>query len=95
MEFQRDPYDPPHLRHSNQIMNELIGIAAEDRAEYPVLGLVVSPKNIEAIKLYQRFKFNSEGMSPYTDKTTGVTYQKMALILDQAALLQYLDKKKM
>jgi ribosomal protein S18 acetylase RimI-like enzyme len=76
-------------------MNELTGIAAEERAEYPVLGLFVQVENTEAIKLYRRFKFILEGLGSYTDPNNGVTYQKMALILDQAALLQYLDRKKM
>ncbi len=83
------------MKYSNQIMDELVGIAVEDATRYPILGLFVQAENVEAIKLYKRFNFASEGLTGFKDSTSEVTYQKMALVLDQNALLQYLDRKKM
>lgn len=96
VDFQRDLYEPKHMRYSNQIMDDLVGEAREEREKFPVLGLYVQEENEPAIKLYRRFKFFSEGLKPHTDKATNITYQKMALILDREALLRCkeLDKQK-
>ena len=95
VEFQNDRCEPKEMRYSNQIVEDLIAAAAEDSEQFPVLGLCVAQDNSKATKLYKRFKFFEEGLGTYTDSATNRTYQKMALILDQRSLREYLDQKKL
>jgi Acetyltransferase (GNAT) family len=84
-EFKGLPDGPKPDRYSHQIMDNLITEALDDAATHPILGLVVRPENIGAIKLYKEYEFIDD-LDAYTDRETGVTYKKMALVLDGEAL---------
>jgi ribosomal protein S18 acetylase RimI-like enzyme len=72
-------------------MDDLIAEALEDQETHPVLGLFVQSANARAIRLYERLGF-AGAMEPYTDKETGVEYQKMALVLNDQALIRLRDE---
>lgn len=94
-DYHGELHEPKSERYANQVMEDLIGEAAETRTTRPVLGLFVHKENQRAIKFYERFRFTSEGMLDYQDKVTKIQYQKMVLILDPSALLGFLHLKKM
>lgn len=85
--FRGKPDGPREGRYSSQILDDLIAEALEDKQTHPVLGLFVQTANTRAIELYRRAGF-TEKLDTYTDKETGIEYQRMAMILDSDALLQ-------
>ncbi len=86
-EFRGQPPGPRENRYSAQILDDLIAEALEEQEAYPVLGLFVQTANTRAIELYRRAGFTEE-LDTYTDKTTGVAYQRMAMVLNPEALLR-------
>jgi hypothetical protein len=42
---------------------------------------------VRAIELYRRAGF-TEDLEPYTDRATGIQYQRMAMVLNPEALLK-------
>ena len=87
-QFQGKPDGPRNGRYSVLIVNDLIKEAEAERADRPVLGLAVHKDNERAIKLYRSFGF-TDNLEPMRNKTTKeVEYLKMAIVLDDAALLR-------
>lgn len=75
-----DRSDDPRVdgRYSSQIIRHLLDTAFQWPGTIPAVGLFVDPRNTPAIKLYQRFGFEKFD-PPYTDKTTGVVYDRYAI----------------
>lgn len=75
-----DRSDDPRVdgRYSSQIMRQLLLTAFQWPGQFPVVGLFVDPRNTPAIKVYERFGFEKFD-PPYTDKTTGVAYDRYAI----------------
>jgi hypothetical protein len=78
--FWRKPEGPPEERFSGLILRDLIAEARASQEERTLLTLYVHIDNLAAIKLYERAGFR-ELHKPYTDKTTGWVYKRMALVL--------------
>ena len=73
------------------ILNDLIAEAEKDRTTHPVLGLLVHKDNVKAIRLYRWFGFTDD-LEPLRNKTTReVEYLRMAIVLDDEALLRIRD----
>ena len=89
-EFQKQPPGPPEGHYSAQILDDLMAVALDDQLTHPVLGLCVQAENQRAIDLYKRVGF-TESLDPFIDKETGGKYQRMAMVLNAAALLQIRD----
>jgi ribosomal protein S18 acetylase RimI-like enzyme len=92
-QFQGLPKGPGKRRYSIQIVDDLIDEALALAHTHPVVGLCVHPENERAIKLYKQYGF-TENLEPFTDKLTGITYLKMAMILSDDVLIQILDAAK-
>jgi ribosomal protein S18 acetylase RimI-like enzyme len=80
-QFKRQPPGDEDGYYSSQILDDLIDQALSDKQDRPILGLCVRPENVRAIDLYRRKHFTVE-LDPFTDKTTGIKYTRMARILD-------------
>mgnify|MGYP000875920008 CR=1 FL=1 len=94
--FKRQPLGDEEGFYSSQIMDHLIEESLKNKHERPVLGLCVRPTNTRAIDLYRRKHFTAD-LDPFTDKKTGITYARMARILDPVRLQELreeLQKKK-
>ena len=63
--------------------------ALKDSATHPVLGLFVHIKNVKAIRFYKSAGFSDE-LENTPDKVSGeVLYYKMAMVLNDEALLAF------
>jgi len=85
--FRGLPAGSPDGTYAAQILSDVAAEAVEEKEEYPVLGLCVQEDNARAIRFYEREGF-AGGLEPFVDKTTGVRYRRMAVILDDEALLR-------
>jgi ribosomal protein S18 acetylase RimI-like enzyme len=85
-EFQGQPRGPREERYAALILDDLIAEALDDQETHPVLGLCVHKENKRAIKLYKYAGF-TDALDSFVDKETGVEYQRMAMVLNDAVLL--------
>jgi len=85
--FKRQPDGDPDGYYSSQIVDGLIAESLETQNDRPVLGLCVRPDNTAAIDLYRRKAFKVE-LSPWLDRDTGVSYSRLARILNPTRLLE-------
>ena len=89
-QFQGLPKGPREERYSVQIIDDLVAEALESRDAHPIVRLCVHAENQKAIALYQWYGFTEE-LDDFTDRDTGIRYLRMAMILNDAALLQIRD----
>jgi len=67
-------------RYSSQIMRHLLDNAHQWQGNMQAVSLYVDPRNVAAIRLYQRFGFASYG-DPYKEPHTGISYDRYAVRL--------------
>lgn len=89
---KQPPSDDPNNHYSGQILGDLIEEAIDLRDTKPILGLCVDGRNTKAIHLYKRFQFAD--LSPWTNKDTGVSYNRMGLVLNGPLLTQLIEQGK-
>lgn len=74
------PDGPPNERFSAQILDHLIFQAMQHTERHPLLELFVDPRNVRAIRVYEKAGFQRFSKT-YTDQATGATYTSMLLNL--------------
>jgi RimJ/RimL family protein N-acetyltransferase len=65
-------------RYSSQIMRHLLDAASQWPGDMQAVTLYVDPRNIAAVRLYERFGFEKYG-KPHHDDETGVSYDRYAI----------------
>lgn len=78
--FWGKPDGPPDERFSARILDHLIFQAMGHTERQPLLGLFVDPRNVRAIRVYEKAGFTHFSKT-YTDQASGVTYISMLLNL--------------
>jgi ribosomal protein S18 acetylase RimI-like enzyme len=78
--FWGKPDGPPDERFSAQILDHLIFQAIGHTERQPLLGLFVDPRDVRAIRVYEKAGFTRFSKT-YTDAASGVTYISMLLNL--------------
>jgi len=77
--FWGEPKDSDD-KYSSQILDDVIECAVAQMHVYPAIGLSVDRDNVRAIRFYEKRGFTN-AKSPRTDKTTGVVYERMFMII--------------
>lgn len=90
---QPPPPTPKEERYSARILDDLIAEAVADAETHPILGLFVHKDNVKAIRLYQAAGFTADGLDPVRDTAGEVAYYKMAMVLNDEALLRLLPPR--
>lgn len=93
-EFHGKPAGPKEYKYSVLILNDLIKEAEKDQATHPALGLSVHKDNVKAIKLYDWFGFESDFEPRRNKETKEIEYLRMAVVLDDEAVLRLRDEAK-
>lgn len=74
------PDGPPEERYSAQILDHLIYQAMQYTERHPLLGLFVDPRNVRAMRVYEKAGFVSFSKT-YRDPDTGIVCESMLLNL--------------
>jgi ribosomal protein S18 acetylase RimI-like enzyme len=83
-DFQGEPRtdrsDDPSVdgRYSSQIMRHLLEVAYQWPRPIAAIGLFVDPRNVRAVKLYQKYGFTKFD-PPFIDKDSGIAYDRYAV----------------